>query len=225
MDKLNKKKHLWLAASFAASLAAISCTSNHNLGNGTPTRSGPDVRTAPTSGVTTGGETYTPPMPPPMMSSYAPSIRRSPDEAAAIMAQHQANRGVYLGVTNPGPNRPVVVAQSGQFVNPAMLVNPQATVNSSISSQPTPVISSGAGEAPGADPTGGEAAAIFAEPETATSRVSPVTVASSTVRTTATTTPTTAFSSVSAPLRVTRAANGTVTVTNVGTARSTSRNQ
>ena len=75
MGKLNKTKDLLLAASLAASLVAFGCTTNQNLGNGTPTRSGPDVRTAPTSGVTTGGETYTPPMPPPMTSSYSRSER------------------------------------------------------------------------------------------------------------------------------------------------------
>jgi len=202
MGKLNEKKDLWqrtsrslLAVSLAASLAALGCTTNQNLGNGTPTRSGPDMRTAPTSGVTIGGETYTPPLPPPMMSSYSRpeslptastrTIRRSPAEAAAIMAQHQATRGVYLGVSNPGPNRSDVNVQTGQFVNPAMLVNPQRTVNSSISSQPTSVINTGAGES-------GVAAA-------------------------ATGVPTVTVASAGAPVRLLRGTNGAVTVTNVGT--------
>lgn len=218
MDKLNKKKHLWLAASFAASVVAFGCTTNHNLGNGTPTRSGPDVRTAPTSGVTTGGETYTPPMPPPMTSSYSRpealpkvtattrattrSIRRSPDEAAAIMRGHQASRGgVYLGVSNPGPNRSNVNVQTGQFINPAMLVNPQVTVNSSISSQPTSVINTGAGESVAGVPTNGTTAPL---PLVASSGVPSVTVASN-----------------SAPVRIQRTTSGAVTVTNVGTTTST----
>lgn len=147
------------AITLAASLAAFGCTTNQNLGNGTPTRSGPDVRTAPSSGVTSGGETTTPPsMPPPMTSSYTRSevlpaassrtIRRSPAEAAAIMARHQADRGRYLGVVSPGASSRSYVSDavpSGQFQNPALAANPQLTVNSSISSQPNAVINSGAG--------------------------------------------------------------------------------
>lgn len=192
MGKLNDRKHLdgqrtsrsLLAITLAASLAAFGCTTNQNLGNGTPTRSGPEIRRAPTSGVTTGGETSTPP---PMTSSYTraealPSvtpktlaavkstsriIRRSPDEAAAIMAQHAPVRGRYLGVVNPGSSgRGYVSANlhTGQFQNPAMIVNPQITINSSISSPPTPAINSGAGGVGGVDAsaaltTGGTTAA------------------------------------------------------------------
>jgi hypothetical protein len=175
MGKLNEDKGLTgrrivrplLAISLAASLAAFGCTTNQNLGNGTPTRSGPDVRTAPTSGITSGGETTTPPAPPPMTSSYTKSealpavtvrtaargtsgvIRRSPDEAAAIMAGRQALRGQYLGVVSPGlSNQQYVSAnlQTGAFQNPSLQANPQVTINSSISSPPVPAISSGAGE-------------------------------------------------------------------------------
>ncbi len=166
MGKLNENKYLagqrtsrsLLAITLAASLAAFGCTTNQTLGNGTPTRSGPEIRRAPTSGVTTGGETSTPP---PMTSSYTRSealppvtpknttrsIRRSPDEAAAIMAQHAPARGRYLGVVAPGePGRGYVSANlhTGHFQNPALAVNPQLTVNSSISSEPVPVITSGA---------------------------------------------------------------------------------
>ncbi len=180
MGKINDSNHLHgrratrslLAMSLAASLAAFGCTTNQNLGNGTPTRSGPEVRTAPTSGVTTGGETTTPPpLPPPMTSSYTHTealpavtakttarsvargtsgvIRRSPDEAAAIMAGRQALAGRYLGVVSPGfSNQQYVSAniQTGAFQNPALRTNPQITVNSSISSEPVPAVSSGAGE-------------------------------------------------------------------------------
>lgn len=142
-----------LAMSLAASLAAFGCTTNQNLGDGTPTRSGPDVRTAPTSGVTSGGETS---VPPPMTSSYTrteplpevtPRTIRRADEAVAIMARHQAARGRYLGIVDPGLSGRGYVSQNirtGAFVNPALVTNPQLTVNSSISSQPTPGISSGA---------------------------------------------------------------------------------
>jgi len=221
MGKLNERKDLWLrtsrsllAVSIAASLAAFGCTTNHNLGNGTPTRSGPDVRSAPTSGVTTGGETYTLPPPPPMTSSYSGpdsrptsstrTIRRSPDEAAAIMAGHQASRGVYLGVTNPGPNGGVVDPQTNRVVNPSMLVNPQLTVNSSLSSSPTSAINTGAGDAAGAAPAGGTAAVTIAGTATGTLPI----VASSRV-------PSVTAASASAPIRITRGTTGSVTVTNV----------
>jgi hypothetical protein len=141
-----------LAVSLAASLAAFGCTTNHNLGNGTPTRSGPELHTAPSSGIG-GSETVTPP---PMTSSYTRaevlpavtprSIHHSADEAAAIMAGRQAVRGRYLGQVNPGPgNRPYASDYASTYVNPALQTNPQLTVNSSISSPPTGAINSGAG--------------------------------------------------------------------------------
>jgi hypothetical protein len=60
---------LLLAVSLAAGLVASGCTTNRNLGNGAPTRSGPELRTAPTSGVTGASERDTPVLPPPMTSS------------------------------------------------------------------------------------------------------------------------------------------------------------
>jgi hypothetical protein len=137
-----------LAVSLAASLAAFGCTTNLNPGNGTPTRTGPELRSAPTSGVTSGSETAAP-TPRPMTSSYdraqvLPPVkprsitRRSPAEAAAIMAGRQTLRGRYLGQVNPGPgNRPYVSDYAGGFQNPALITNPQLTINSSISS-PSP---------------------------------------------------------------------------------------
>src|SRR5687768_6545260 len=145
-----------LAVSLAASLAAFGCTTNQNLGNGTPVRSGGELRSAPTSGVTSGQERSTPP---PMTSSYTRaevlptvtprSVSRA-DRAAAIMAGHQATRGRYLGVVNPGPgSRPYVSDQVALITavppNPSLQTNPQLTVNSSISSNPSPAINSGAG--------------------------------------------------------------------------------
>ena len=136
-----------LAFTLAASLAAFGCTTNLNPGNGTPMRVGPELRSAPTSGISTGSETpVPPPPPPPMTSSYtrseaAPnvavkqrqSIRRSAAEAAAIMAGHQATRGRYLGPANPGP---AGRAYASDFVNtgvvdPSAVTNPQFVVNSS----------------------------------------------------------------------------------------------
>ena len=147
-----------LAVSLAASLAAFGCTTNLNPGNGTPTRSGPELRTAPTSGVTSGSETVTP-APRPMTSSYnsaevLPAVtpravnrgipRRSAAEAAAIMAGVQPLRGRYLGQVNPGPgNRPYASDSAGGLGNPAMQTNPQMTINSSLTSPAPGSIDSG----------------------------------------------------------------------------------
>ncbi|HEX8411477.1 MAG TPA: hypothetical protein VF883_21645 [Thermoanaerobaculia bacterium] len=141
-----------LAVSLAASLAAFGCTTNHNLGNGTPVRSGGELRSAPTSGVTSGQERTTPP---PMTSSYTgadalprvtPRSASRADRAAAILAGNQPIRGRYLGVVNPGPaGRPYVSDGNVQFVNPALATNPQLTLNSSISSGPVAGINTGVG--------------------------------------------------------------------------------
>lgn len=141
-----------LAVSLAASLAAFGCTTNQNLGNGTPVRSGGEMRSAPTSGVTSGQERATPP---PMTSSYtgadalprlAPRTASRADRAAAILAGNQPIRGRYLGVVNPGPaGRPYVSDANVQFVNPALATNPQLTLNSSISSGPVAGINTGVG--------------------------------------------------------------------------------
>jgi len=53
-----------LAVSLAASLAAFGCTTNLNPGSGTPMRVGPELRSAPTSGVTSGSMTYRTPSSP-----------------------------------------------------------------------------------------------------------------------------------------------------------------
>lgn len=138
-----------LAVSLAASLAAFGCTTNQNLGNGTPDRSGSELRTAPTSGVTSGQER---PIPPPMTSSYTgadakPRSASRADRAAAIMAGHQSARGRYLGTVNPAPVSRAYetgLAPAG-FANPALITNPQLTVNSSISSGPVAGINTGVG--------------------------------------------------------------------------------
>lgn len=128
-----------LALSLAASLAAVGCSTNLNPGSGAPMRVGPELRTTPTSGVTSGSERPT--TPPPMTSSYTRA-----DQAAAIMAGHQPARGRYLGPANPGPIRAYASdAINTGFVNPAPVTNPQLSVNSSISSQPVAAINSGVG--------------------------------------------------------------------------------
>ena len=150
-----------LAVSLAASLAAFGCSTNYTLGDGVPDRSGPEVQSAPTSGINSGSER---PTPPPVERNYLPPMTSSSrvdasalnvvrtssraDRAAAIMAQHQGAQGRYLGVVNPGLSGRGYHSDAqptGQWVNPAMLANPQQTINSSISSRPNEAIASGAG--------------------------------------------------------------------------------
>jgi hypothetical protein len=79
-----------------------------------------------------------------MASAYSQgvSVDRAND-SAAIMAAHQRER--FLGTINPsGPQpNPPQPAATGQFIPPSAYANPQATVNASISSAPTPVITGG----------------------------------------------------------------------------------
>jgi len=76
----------------------------------------------------------------------------SPDEAAMIMSDQQriaqTSRVRVLGASSPGLSGQGYVSANlatGQFINPALATNPQMTLNSSISSEPTVAISSGAG--------------------------------------------------------------------------------
>jgi hypothetical protein len=144
-----------VAVSLSISLAAFGCTTDRTLGNGDPVVT-PGVRTSPTGNTSTGSET-TPTVPAPMFSSSIdngqalPAVRpraSRADQAAAVIAD-QAPRVRYLGVAMPGQSGRGYFSDanpSGQFQNPALRTNPQLTVNSSISSSPTPVIASGAGE-------------------------------------------------------------------------------
>lgn len=141
-----------VAVSLSISLAAFGCTTDRSLGNGDPVVT-PGVRTSPTGNTSTGSETPT--VPGPMFSSSIdngqalPAVRpraSRADEAAAIIAG-QAPRVRYLGVAMPGQSGRGYYSDgiTGGFQNPALRTNPQVTVNSSISSGPTPVIASGAG--------------------------------------------------------------------------------
>jgi hypothetical protein len=145
-----------LAVSLAATLAAFGCTTNRTLGDGDPTTAGAGVRTPPTGGVTSGTEGASS-LPPSMTSSYSRpdlnvsrDVRYVPaDQVAAYMARVEATPSVrFLGPSAPGAAPPPSASAAqvtGQFVNPALVVNPQLTINSSSSSQPTPAIISGAG--------------------------------------------------------------------------------
>jgi hypothetical protein len=143
------------AFSLVFSMAAFGCTTDRHLGNGDPITT-PGVRTSPTGGAATGSETA--PTPPPMTSASRFDAaaatgriqRLSPDEAAAIVAANLPRVRV-LGPSSPGaPGQGYASdGRTGTFSWPALQTNPQLTVNSSISSNSVPVISSGAGEVVG----------------------------------------------------------------------------
>lgn len=142
-----------VAVSLSISLAAFGCTTDRTLGNGDPVVT-PGVRTSPTGNTSSGSET-TPTVPGPMFSSSIdngqalPAVRpraSRADQAAAVIAG-QTPRVRYLGVAMPGQSGRGYYSDgiTGGFQNPALRTNPQVTVNSTISSGPTPVIASGAG--------------------------------------------------------------------------------
>jgi hypothetical protein len=143
-----------LAVSLTASLAVAGCTTNRNLGDGQPARSDPAVRVTPTSGVTSGSE-HPPTVPPSMTSSYSGTgstyyVRA--DQVAGMMARIEATPPVrVLGPSDPAefpaPSYSAALPY-GQLPNPSLLTNPQITINSSISSPPTPLVGV-------ADPIGG----------------------------------------------------------------------
>ncbi|HUR83520.1 MAG TPA: hypothetical protein VM733_22380 [Thermoanaerobaculia bacterium] len=215
-----------LAVSLAASLAAFGCTTNLNPGNGSPVRSGSEIHTAPTSGLNSGSESA-PVTPPPMTSNYtrsemvpavktqqrSNSIHHTAAEAAAIMAGRTALRGRYLGPASPGSSGRAYASDSaGGFVNPAMLTNPQPTINSSISSSPTSAINSGAGGSAGIATAG-----------TTTGTTAAATVAGTDVTTTAATTtalPVGAFAAVRPTATESISNNPAVTAASAGAGRS-----
>src|SRR4051794_24773161 len=128
------------AAAAIASLAVFGCSTNHTPGDGQPAMTAPSTPSA-TPGTSSGTSN------PPMASAFAEgvSVDRA-NESAAIMAAHQRER--FLGTINPtdsqpNPNQPA--QPTGQLIPPSAYANPQATVNASISSDPIPVVTSGAG--------------------------------------------------------------------------------
>ena len=136
--------------SLSISLAAFGCTTDRHLGNGDPVLT-PGVRTAPTSYAPTGSETAAPGMYSSSRFDAAvatPLQRLTADAAAAIMADNQSLVRV-LGPVSPGaPGQGYVSdGRTNQFAYPALQTNPQLTVNSTISSNPSQVITSGAGGA------------------------------------------------------------------------------
>lgn len=129
---------------FLAGLGA--CTTNYTPGNGQPTTSG-SYGTMPRAG-SYGSSSGTEGSVPQSRMIVAPDVitpmYSSSSEAAGVLAGHQ---GRFLGYANPGPASPNYGNDivTGQVIPPALTANPQSTVNSSISSPPTPVITSGVG--------------------------------------------------------------------------------
>ena len=119
--------------SLAILVAALGCTTNNNPGNGQPTNA---PATMPSS----------PPMASSSLTPMTPSERAAASvDAFAILAAEQGYRGRVLGPANPaavavGPNSAPAIVEP---INPAPIVNPGTTVNSSITSPATPAITGG----------------------------------------------------------------------------------
>jgi len=185
---------LLVAISLTTFLAGLgACTTNYTPGNGQPTPSG-SYGTMPRAG-TYGSSSGTQGSVPQSRMIVAPDVITpmfsSSSEAAAVLAGHQ---GRFLGYANPGPASPNYGNDiiTGQVIPPALIVNPQSTVNSSISSPPTPVITSGVG---GGDVSGGVVFGGLSAPATATG-----TTAAITAPLTTTATGTTATTAATSPL-------------------------
>jgi len=235
-DKLSGRPaaRTFVALSLAASLAAFGCTTNRTPGNGDPVNSGPGAGpAAPTSGVNSGSSSgNTAPVNPPMMSSSTygealPTVdtraRRLPlsaDEAAAVMAGSQAyNRRVrVLGPVNPGNSGRQYLSDqintNREPYNPALQVNPIATVNSSVNSAMHVGAISG-GDAGAVDATGALLGAVAVNGTSAVATTATPATTAAVTGTAGIVTPTTAAVPFSAGAFA--AGPGSVTATTAGT--------
>ncbi|HEX7421222.1 MAG TPA: hypothetical protein VF505_15135, partial [Thermoanaerobaculia bacterium] len=84
-----------------------------------------------------------------MISSSSANGFSASEEAIATLKADEAFKGKHLGEAAPNDgttNTPASLQEvTGQFIPPSAYANPQVTVNSSISSAPTPAIVSGEG--------------------------------------------------------------------------------
>jgi hypothetical protein len=170
--------------SLVITVALLGCTLNRTPGNGQPVTATPSMSPVSTPGTSYGNN--------PMSSSYVEpsSTTGRSEQAAAIMREHQLYQPRFLGYLNPEPrtqqpNAPVY--ETGQFINPSLYANPQLTINSSISSQPNPVISSGTADVTLANGTTGAFVLPGGAGTTNTSATPSGTTAASTVLGTTTT--------------------------------------
>jgi len=111
---------------------ALGCTTNRYPGSGQPASVMPSYgqpNQSATPGTSYGTEGI-----PPMASSYT-GITRVNTDALATLAAEQGFRGRVLGQVNPAGVQVGVPSQlTGQLVPPAMIVNPQETINPSFTS-------------------------------------------------------------------------------------------
>lgn len=120
-DKHDRRSAATYAAAVALAMAltTFGCTTNRTPGNGDPIGSGPAV--GGTSAPNTGSSGGTTPVPPPEMDRLVTTA----EQAAKIMAPHQAPRvaprGKVLGPVNPAPTpgRGAEAPPTGQLVNPS----------------------------------------------------------------------------------------------------------
>jgi hypothetical protein len=225
------------AASLALTFAAFGCTTTRY---GEPASLSPSygpVNHSITPGSSSGSEEISP-----MASSYTGSSRVNTDVLATLAAE-QGFQGRVLGPVDPAGVQTGVPMQptGGQFVSPALTANPQQSVNSSISSDPNPAITSGTTEfglviaAAGTTATGATAAtgttigttattvgttgAVATTKALTTASASRATTAKSTTATTARTstakTTDVAMKAGVSPIRIEAGTTGQVTVTNV----------
>jgi hypothetical protein len=130
------------AAAAIASLAVFGCSTNRTPGDGQPGMTAPAT---PSSIPGTSSGTSNPPMASATGSAAATgvSVDRA-NESAAIVAAHTRER--FLGTINPAGAQPVATTPpppTGQLIPPSAYANPETTVNASISSAPTPVVTGG----------------------------------------------------------------------------------
>jgi hypothetical protein len=213
-EKIERRGGSLLAvASLALTLASVGCTTIRYPGNGEPAMTTPSYG-QPNQSATPGSSSGTEGIPP-MASAYT-GVSRVDTDALATLAAEQAFRGRILGQVNPAGVQTTAPAQmsTGQFVPPAQLLNPQPTVNPSVSS-PTGVEAITAGGSIAAD----EALFASATANTAVSSASTSTTMSGSM-TAARATPMAASARTiavtkSTPVRVVTNASGPAIVTNV----------
>jgi len=220
-----------VALGLVVTLAGFGCTTNRTHAEGEPYMGAPSV--GPSSPTSTNGSSV-PTTPQPMTSSYSGNEqalatprphRLTPDEAALVMADHLPRVRV-LGPVDPGNSTRPYVSEgmvTGQVQNAAAYLNPQVTINSSITSPGVAAITSGAGS----DATS-SGAAIFTQ---ATTLATPTTAGIATpITSAATVAPTVTTSGISTPVTsasttapaattTTTAGLNTTTVANNGSVR------
>ena len=141
MRKVVSSKQILASTTLAAALAVFGCTSNKMPGDGQPTSmpySSP-ATAAPTNGTSGGTRPGTSGGMTPMISSGPASMTSAAVDNFALVAQQQGFRGRIIGPSLPGQaDISSSMQPTGQFQNPALVANPEITVNRSISSEPTP---------------------------------------------------------------------------------------